>query len=270
MGESAAAAATPGRPTITLARYAAGVLTVRWNAAVILPSVFEVQVRDGASAVTAVAIGSERVLEISWAVTEPPELTSVQPVLRWDGTELALDPLAPTPNAASVRLPGEVPDTATLALRGLAGVATGPTGSTVALLTTAPTGLAVDYDGTDLPARAHRELPERHVERPGDPQRAPAGRGLAGHRTGLRVPDPGDRPSRADRAVHRHHQSDPDRRAVRVHPRERRPAGLRAADEDPASQGAAPAFRVSLYSSLDPALQRPVLQLRQLTSPLVE
>jgi len=40
-------------------------------------------------------------------------------------------------------------------------------------------------------------------------------------------------------------------------------------DVDPAREGGAWAFWVSLYSSLDPTLQRPVLQLKRLSSPLV-
>ncbi|MFL6139723.1 MAG: hypothetical protein ACJ74O_18270 [Frankiaceae bacterium] len=36
----------------------------------------------------------------------------------------------------------------------------------------------------------------------------------------------------------------------------------------PATTDAAWAFGVSLYSSIDPALQRPVLQLKRLSSPL--
>lgn len=40
-------------------------------------------------------------------------------------------------------------------------------------------------------------------------------------------------------------------------------------DVDPAREGGAWAFWVSLYSSLDPSLQRPVLQLKRLSSPLV-
>lgn len=40
-------------------------------------------------------------------------------------------------------------------------------------------------------------------------------------------------------------------------------------DVDPAREGGAWAFWVSLYSSLDPTLQRPVLQLERLSSPLV-
>lgn len=39
-------------------------------------------------------------------------------------------------------------------------------------------------------------------------------------------------------------------------------------DNDPATDGGAWAFWVSLYSSLDPSLQRPVLQLKRLSSPL--
>lgn len=89
--------------------------------------------------------GAGRVVTVPWTAPAGPALTSVQPVVRWDGTEVALPPTAASP--VVVTLPEDVPNAATVALRGIAGVATGPLGNAATLLTVAPAGLTVDYDG---------------------------------------------------------------------------------------------------------------------------
>ncbi|HWL35344.1 MAG TPA: hypothetical protein VNQ77_04055 [Frankiaceae bacterium] len=91
-----------------------------------------------------------RLVTIPWTPPAEPPLASVQPVVRWDGTEVALPATADNP--VVLTLPEDVPNAATVALRGIAGVATGPLGNAATLLTVAPAGLTVTYDGESVVA----------------------------------------------------------------------------------------------------------------------
>ncbi|MGW0883143.1 hypothetical protein [Streptomyces sp. NPDC002671] len=99
---------------------------------------------------TGVAVGAGRSVTLAWTPPQSPALTGVQPVVRWDGAEVELAVQPGTGAPIVLALPDGIPNTATIALRGLAGVAVGPPGDAAALLTVAPTGLRVAYDGADL------------------------------------------------------------------------------------------------------------------------
>jgi hypothetical protein len=106
-------------------------------------------VPDG-PAITAVTVDSKRAVTVGWTGTGT--LTGVEPVLRWDGAEVALPAVAPDTHPIAFALPDGVPDGATVALRGVAGVASSPLGDAATLLTVAPAGLAVGYDGAAVTA----------------------------------------------------------------------------------------------------------------------
>ena len=103
-------------------------------------------------ALSSVRTAAGRKVTVRWTAPAEPALTAVQPVVRWDGTEMLLSREAGPPNPLVLILPEAVPNAATLALRGVAGVAVGPPGSAAALLTSAPAGLAVSYDGATVVA----------------------------------------------------------------------------------------------------------------------
>jgi hypothetical protein len=102
--------------------------------------------------VESVTTRAGRLVTIAWTPPPEPALDTVQPVVRWGGTEVALPAVPATTNPVVLTLPAEIPGSATVALRGSAGVATGPPGNAVALLTVAPAGLAVTYDGATVVA----------------------------------------------------------------------------------------------------------------------
>ena len=94
-----------------------------------------------------------RVVTVDWArPTTGPALEHVQPVVRWDGGETTLPPSPPAPAPLVLTLPDDVPGGASIALRGISGGGgvTGPLGNAAAVLTVAPTGLAVSFDDADL------------------------------------------------------------------------------------------------------------------------
>ncbi|HWG24168.1 fibronectin type III domain-containing protein [Actinospica sp.] len=94
-----------------------------------------------------------RVVTVDWArPTTGPALEHVQPVVRWDGGETTLPPSPPAPPPLVLTLPDDVPGGASIALRGISGGGgvTGPLGNAAAVLTVAPTGLAVSFDDADL------------------------------------------------------------------------------------------------------------------------
>lgn len=106
--------------------------------------------------VTAATVGADRELEVGW---EPPaapaDLTAVQAVLTWGTSWAALAPVPPGTQPVRAPVPADVPSGALVAVRAVAGVATGPTGEAAPVVTAAPTGLAVDYDGADLGVTWH-------------------------------------------------------------------------------------------------------------------
>ncbi|WP_432046494.1 hypothetical protein [Streptomyces asiaticus] len=97
-----------------------------------------------------VTMDAARAATMMWISIQPPTLTGIQPVVRWPGNEVELDVQPPYVEPIVLTLPDDIPNTATVALRGLAGAATGPPGNAVSLLTAAPTGVTVDYDGSEL------------------------------------------------------------------------------------------------------------------------
>ncbi|MFF1496035.1 hypothetical protein [Streptomyces sp. NPDC058304] len=99
---------------------------------------------------TRVAVGAGRSVTLACTPPKSPPLTGVRPVVRWDGAEVELDAHPVTGDPIVLTLPDGIPNTAVIALRGLAGVAVGPPGNAAALLTVAPTGVRVAYDGADL------------------------------------------------------------------------------------------------------------------------
>ncbi|MFL6244797.1 MAG: hypothetical protein ACJ74H_02140 [Thermoanaerobaculia bacterium] len=70
----------------------------------------------------------------------------------WDGGELALDELPTEPLSATLTIPPAVPNGAWITLRTVTGGSTGTSSSSVAFLTGVPTGLVVEYDGTNISA----------------------------------------------------------------------------------------------------------------------
>lgn len=102
---------------------------------------------------TAVAVGADRSATLAYAPPQAPTLTWLRPVLRWDGTEVELPDQAAGAGPLTLTLPDGIPNTATVALRGVAGelgVAVGPRGEAAVLLTVAPGGVRVAYDGSAL------------------------------------------------------------------------------------------------------------------------
>ncbi|MFF4422408.1 hypothetical protein ACFY04_16770 [Streptomyces sp. NPDC001549] len=99
---------------------------------------------------TDVAVGAARSVALEWTPPESPPLTGVQPVVRWDGAEVELEVQPVTGDPIVLTLPDGIPNTAAIALRGLAGTAVGPPGNAAALLTVAPAAVRVAYDGADL------------------------------------------------------------------------------------------------------------------------
>ncbi|MFC5889730.1 hypothetical protein RMN57_32890 [Kitasatospora sp. CM 4170] len=100
---------------------------------------------------TGVTVGAGRSVTLTW--TPPPSpsaFTAVQPVVLWGGTEVDL-PVQPFPRSPIVlTLPDGIPNTAAIALRGVANLSVSPLGNAAVLLTTAPTGVTVAYDGAEL------------------------------------------------------------------------------------------------------------------------
>ncbi|GAA2136081.1 hypothetical protein GCM10009760_15310 [Kitasatospora kazusensis] len=99
---------------------------------------------------TAVALGADRSVTLAYAPPQAPALTRLRPVLRWDGTETELPDQPAGAGPLTLTLPEGIPNTATVALRGVAGVAVGPPGEAAVLLTVAPGGVRVAYDGSTL------------------------------------------------------------------------------------------------------------------------
>ena len=99
---------------------------------------------------TAVAVGADRAVTLDYTPPASPVLTGLRPVVSWDGAEIELADRPADGGPVRLTLPEEVPNSAAIGLRGLAGVAVGPPGNTAALLTVAPTGVRVAYDGADL------------------------------------------------------------------------------------------------------------------------
>lgn len=94
-----------------------------------------------------------RVVTVDWAhPTTGPALEHVQPVVRWDGGETTLPFSPPAPQPLVLTLPDDVPGCASIALRGISGDGgvTSPLGNAAAVLTVAPTGLAVSFDDAGL------------------------------------------------------------------------------------------------------------------------
>jgi hypothetical protein len=101
---------------------------------------------------TAVAVGADRSVTVAYALPpdSSPAPSYLRPVLRWDGSEVDLPDQPAGAGPLTLTLPDGIPNTATVALRGVAGVAVGPPGEAAALLTVAPSGLRVAYDGSTL------------------------------------------------------------------------------------------------------------------------
>ncbi|MFI1564696.1 hypothetical protein ACH4ZX_16880 [Streptomyces sp. NPDC020490] len=122
------------------------------------------------------AVDANRRVTLAWTVSGLPLMTGVQPVVRWDGAEVTLDTQRPTTNPIVLTLPDDIPNSASVALRGLTLTGTSPSGNSVALLTVAPTGLRVSYDGAVVTAAwdpARNPLVDRYavsVTAPGEPE----------------------------------------------------------------------------------------------------
>ncbi|HEY7071587.1 MAG TPA: hypothetical protein VH479_15780, partial [Acidimicrobiales bacterium] len=131
---------------------AGGAASVTEVAGVASGPTVSVDVVAAGPALRSVRMAADRKVTIRWTAPAEPALTAVQPVVRWDGTEMLLSQETGPPDPLVLTLPEDVPNAATLALRGIAGVAVGPPGSAAALLTTAPAGLEVSYDGATVVA----------------------------------------------------------------------------------------------------------------------
>ncbi|MCX4695671.1 hypothetical protein [Streptomyces sp. NBC_01408] len=127
-----------------------GLATVAQVAGVARGPVTSLDLVTAGPRLTGVAVGAARSVALEWTPPESPPLTGVQPVVRWAGAEVELDVQPVTGDPIVLTLPDGIPNTATIALRGLAGTAVGPPGNAAALLTVAPTAVRVAYDGADL------------------------------------------------------------------------------------------------------------------------
>ena len=97
------------------------------------------------------SVDAGRRVTLQWTGGSPPAMTGLQPVVRWADNVLELD-VARVTYPLVVTLPEEVPNAATVALRAISPLSTGPLGNAVSLLTLAPTGLDVTYDGAVVTA----------------------------------------------------------------------------------------------------------------------
>ena len=92
-------------------------------------------------------------VDITW---EAPAVGSgfqaYEPVMIWEGGELALDELPTEPLSATITIPAAVPNGSWITLRTVTGGSTGTSSSSVAFLSGVPSGLLVEYDGTTLSA----------------------------------------------------------------------------------------------------------------------
>ena len=93
-------------------------------------------------------------LTIAWQSPATPSagISGYQPVVLWDDAEMALPVQPPTPTRAAIPLPADIPSRASIAIRALAGVVSGPLGNAAPILDDVPTGLSVGYDGEFLTA----------------------------------------------------------------------------------------------------------------------
>ncbi|MCX4985499.1 hypothetical protein [Streptomyces sp. NBC_00572] len=128
----------------------AGIATVTQIAGVVTGPVTSLDLVTAGPRLTGVTVGTGRTVSLVWTSPRSPSLTGVQPVVRWDGTEVEFEVQPAADEPIVLTLPDSTPATATIALRGLAGAAVGPPGEAAVLLTAAPTGVRVDYDGADL------------------------------------------------------------------------------------------------------------------------
>lgn len=128
----------------------AGVATVAQVRGVVRGPVSSLDLVTAGPRLTGVTVGAGRTVTLVRTSSQSPTLTGVQPVVRWDGTEVELEAQPAADDPIVLILPDGIPNTATIALRGLAGVAVGPPGEAAVLLTAAPTGVTVAYDGAEL------------------------------------------------------------------------------------------------------------------------
>lgn len=112
-----------------------------------------VEILTAGPVIRSVATAADRVVTVGWSPPAGPALTAVQPVIRWNGIEVHLAEVPAAVDPLVVTLPADVPNAATIALRGIAGLATGPLDNDSTLLTVAPAGLTVDVNGGDVLAR---------------------------------------------------------------------------------------------------------------------
>ena len=96
--------------------------------------------------ITHASVDAGRRVTLTWTGGSLPLMTGLQPVVRWADNTLELD-VARTAAPLVITLPDEVPNAATVALRSVSLLGSGPYGNAVPLLTVAPTGLTVTYDG---------------------------------------------------------------------------------------------------------------------------
>jgi hypothetical protein len=108
-------------------------------------------VTDGCAVLSA-ATDANRNVTVSWTAPAAPTITQVQPVLLWGATTTALGAQPASTNPLVVALPPSVPNGASIAVRAIAGIAVGPIGNAGAVLTMAPSGLALTYDGQNIKA----------------------------------------------------------------------------------------------------------------------
>ncbi|MFI0724171.1 hypothetical protein [Streptomyces sp. NPDC021224] len=101
--------------------------------------------------ITRAAVDAGRRVTLTWAGATRPPLTGLQPVVRWADNTVPLDVMRVS-NPLVVMLPDEVPNAATVALRGVSLAGSGPLGNAVTLLTVAPAALEVAYDGAAVAA----------------------------------------------------------------------------------------------------------------------
>lgn len=152
--EGATFRATVGRNSVVTAErtaqlpleHGAATATVAEVAGVATGPIASVTVFTDTVRITHAAVDAGRKVTLAWAGATWPPLTGLQPIVRWADNTLELDVMRVS-SPLVLTLPDEVPNAATVALRGVSLTGTGPLGNSVTLLTVAPAGLDVDYDG---------------------------------------------------------------------------------------------------------------------------
>ena len=97
-----------------------------------------------------IAMQQGRVLSVQWDAPSAPTLSGFLPILVSAGSTLALASQSPTSRAAILTLPATVPNASSIAIRAVAGTASGPLGQLRPIVFDRPDDVELTYDGAIL------------------------------------------------------------------------------------------------------------------------